>query len=298
MNEPEELTPQQKEAAKQIADALGGQVADYQANAEPVEAEEEKASRAEREAERERKLAEGRNLYPNYYRLHDEILYKYQQPGKWLHVYFDRHREDTGYDRVEIDIVPRYKQSHMSGDEWRFSYRARVWWKGFLIGSHSMSTMEHITRTLDHWLNYMNEIIHFNYKKYDDGSGHEGMIHFPDHRLQAEYCAQPGCPNKATHTFVKKKTWTRDGCSETTKPNAVHVIRFCPLHTTRGDCALEDADNNLELIEALAERDETERYARAVNTAVAYITLEGDQFGIGQLPLGGVGICDTPVTHE
>lgn len=278
-----EPTPQQQEQVKKIAEALGGEVISGQGQVDDTQREETKEE-AERRLERERQREIDMQRYPNYYRLHDALLMKYQKPNKWCHVYFDRHREDVGYDNITIDIVPRYKQSYMSGDEWRFSYRARVWWKGFLIGSHAMSSMEHITRTLDHWLNYMNEIIEFHYRKYEDGSGHEDMINFPDHRLQAEYCAQPGCPNKATHTFVKKKTWTRNGMAETTKDTEVHAVRYCPLHTTRGDCALEDSDSNLEFFEALAKRDDSEMYDRSVRAAVSFIRLDADKFGIGQLP--------------
>lgn len=261
------------DAVQHISDALQGQ--DQEAKEEAPDPEQLKQQRIDHEK------------YPSYYRLHAAIREKYCTAGDWNPVYFDRHEEDVGYDDIRISILPRYKTSGLSGDEWRFSYVAEIFWKGFRIGSRGWSRMEHAIRSLDNWINYLQESIQFEFKKYDDEPrGHPWAIAFPDHRLLAEFCAQPGCPNLATHTFIKKNTYCvgPGNCGAKHSKLGVHAVRFCPKHCTRGDCDMEDADSNLELFEALAERDETERYSRESKSGVRVIDLTVDKFGQGSIP--------------
>jgi hypothetical protein len=52
------------------------------------------------------------------------------------------HHDDEGVDRIEIDIVPRFKTSDLSGDQWRVSARLRAYRKGELVGEQSYHNME------------------------------------------------------------------------------------------------------------------------------------------------------------
>ena len=210
--------------------------------------------------------AEDLKKYPNYYRLRKAILEAKKPKGQiWFPIYFDKHREDEYFDEVKVVILPRYKTSGLSGDEWRFTHQARLFWKGQQIGHRNFLNLQDALREMDWWVRNINELVKFRFKEYDDGSHLEELINFPDEKLRVEYCAQPGCPNKATHTFIKKKKWTKDGMAEVPM-HGVHAIRFCQQHTTRGDCALEDADKNLELFEALEEEDHSERISKELGS--------------------------------
>lgn len=46
------------------------------------------------------------------------------------HFYSKPHRCCEGVDRIDIECVERWKESGLSGDEWRFSYVARAYFKG------------------------------------------------------------------------------------------------------------------------------------------------------------------------
>jgi len=224
--------------------------------------------------------------YPNYYRLKKALREKYQTEDLWNPIYFDRHEEDHGYDQITFDVVERWKSSYMSGDEWRFTHLIRIWWKGFLIGASGWHSMDSAVRELGHLLNSHNEEVAFQYKTYEDRSERDSLIAFPDPRLYVEYCAQPGCSNFATHTFVKKDKWCvgPGNCGMKQEKRGVHAVRYCPKHSHRGDCDLEDADKNLELFEATCKREETHRYERVLDK-VNPPKLTPDKFGCGQPPL-------------
>lgn len=44
-----------------------------------------------------------------------------------------RHDDDEWIDEVRIVTVPRWKESELSGDEWRFSTRIELYRKGHLL---------------------------------------------------------------------------------------------------------------------------------------------------------------------
>lgn len=72
-------------------------------------------------------------------------------------------------------------------------------------------------------------------------------------------CFQPGCALLACSTYRLKHLYNRDGKAEAavarryTLGNPVREVslirRFCHLHLRRGDCGLEDADNNYQVID-------------------------------------------------
>lgn len=74
-------------------------------------------------------------------------------------------------------------------------------------------------------------------------------------------CFQPGCSEPAVSTYVLKElfgdpvdAWKgRPAVTETWRQGKKVELRmarrFCPLHLRRGDCGLEDADKNYEVVE-------------------------------------------------
>lgn len=146
------------------------------------------------------------------------------------------------FDEVRIITVPRYKTSGLSGDEWRTSAVIQFFRKGVLKHEASYTTMEYAVQALPHeWL-----------KAYCEG----GKAFFGG---EGDFCDQEGCKEKAVVTYALKKQYCRTcGKDEPavfpglkgTESGKRYIRRFCLRHAKRGDCALEDADSNYEVIEA------------------------------------------------
>ncbi len=68
-------------------------------------------------------------------------------------------------------------------------------------------------------------------------------------------CDQEGCAEQATVTYRMKQEFCNKTYSSGHQPidlNDEIVIRqFCARHSTRGDCAFEDADKNYEIISGI-----------------------------------------------
>ncbi len=138
------------------------------------------------------------------------------------------------FDEVRIVTVPRYKTSGLSGDEWRISAAVQLWRKGRKIVEQSYRNVEIACAFAS--AVYLGAI--------DDGHayfGGDGIL-----------CDQEGCSDIAT-VFLKLKAeyCSRDGHrSDPYQYDERPLLRcFCEKHRTRGDCALDDADQNYEVIE-------------------------------------------------
>jgi len=138
---------------------------------------------------------------------------------KWSRAY----RPDAqAFDEVRIITVPRYKQSGMSGDEWRISATMQFMRNG--IVGHEVSF-----RDVEACLKFASAE---HAKACDNGkayfAGEEG------------YCDQEGCHEKPTVFYELKKRYCREG--HESEPIGVEVRAFCDKHSKRGDCRLDDAD--------------------------------------------------------
>ena len=138
----------------------------------------------------------------------------------WL----DMRPDAQGFDEIRIITVPRYKESEISGDEWRISASIQLWRKGQMVhedGSRNVETACMMVGAV-----YLRAL--------DDAKGYfagDGVT-----------CDQEGCSAQATVRYLKKLNYSRDGVSsEPTRPTYRH---FCSRHSTRGDCGMDDADRN------------------------------------------------------
>lgn len=146
------------------------------------------------------------------------------------------------FDQVQIVVVPRYKTSGLSGDEWRISAQIRLIRNDRVIHTENLSDMATAVQFLPAvWRRAIDDALGF--------FGGEGDI-----------CDQEGCYEKATVTYRLKQTYC-DACG---KPEPYYkgddIRKFCARHSIRGDCGIEDADRNYELIEGVISppRDEDE----------------------------------------
>lgn len=146
----------------------------------------------------------------------------------------DRHEDDEWYDEVAISCEERWKESEMSGDEWRFTYVAEFKRKG------------HVQKRLSsHKLEWLLPKIAAHQDFAPCGDDDDAKRDFD------EFCAQPGCCELATLEYEKKLDW----CHRCGKSHEVTWAskrrRFCEHHKRRGDCGLDDADANYTLARVL-----------------------------------------------
>lgn len=142
-------------------------------------------------------------------------------------------RPDSQFvDEVRIVTVPRWKESELSGDEWRISARIDFYRKGVVVGSQGARDIAMAVRFADWFL----------------VSGREnGKIDVPN--TLGDCCDQEGCCKPWTTKLRLKARYGRDG--KVIPPSAwmkdvTEYRAFCDEHKERGDCGLDDADRNYE----------------------------------------------------
>lgn len=203
-----------------------------------------------------------------------------------------RHRDDDYIDQIDIAaldihllayIVPRYKTSGLSGDEWRISAAVELFNNDDLIfetSYHSINRLReclpfHIYTKAHQFLDkpvatitayrkghllytetrktFGEAAIGLNWIMQTAGEGRDNIKfkHLSD-QIERKHCQQVGCLSlKPTHLFRLKELQVSPQERLMVKPEYDFVGQFvwyCNAHKTRGDCGLEDADSNLELI--------------------------------------------------
>lgn len=132
------------------------------------------------------------------------------------------------FDRITLEVVPRYKTSGMSGDEWRTGVAIKFWFKGKVVA-------DDFRTSLDAAIRYLPMV-------YDEKTCPISSEHM---KLDEEHCDQPGCSELWIARFVMKRQTAKDGSfladDDLVKP---FYRKFCKAHLRRGDCSREDADGN------------------------------------------------------
>lgn len=133
------------------------------------------------------------------------------------------------FDEVKFKVVPRYKTSGLSGDEWRIRIEVEFWRNG---------TLKHTEWAGHDMEGAMGRAYHLLGK-----AMYEGKAHFAG---EDNFCDQEGCSKEATVTYEKIYDYCREG--HKTIPHFKEVRMFCEEHKKRGDCGLDDADANYKLL--------------------------------------------------
>lgn len=142
----------------------------------------------------------------------------------------DLRPDSQAFDEVRIVTTPRYKTSGLSGNEWRISATVQILRKGKIVHEQGYGNVEYAARFLPALL----VELHDNGKAYFAGEN--------------DSCDQEGCSKEATVFYRKKKDWC-SGCGESKEITFGKKYRkFCEEHKLRGDCGLDDADENYILI--------------------------------------------------
>lgn len=145
-----------------------------------------------------------------------------------------RLRQFHAFDRIELVVTPRYKTSGMSGDEWRISVVAKFHFKGEVVHEDHFRDMKSALMMLpSSWIQAQEPI--------------------PMRVVEIEKtkCDQPGCSRDAETVYrLKTKYSERGELLDQTKGLASweQTRQFCGVHCRRGDCNLEDSDDNYEVV--------------------------------------------------
>ncbi len=138
-----------------------------------------------------------------------------------------RHRDDEWFDEVRIVCVPRWKTSELSGDEWRVSYTVKFLRKGQVLKERTFGRLRYA-------LVYAPTM--------PDPYAPAGNDEDKKFQNESIHCAQPGCSEIATVEYKLNVEYCNRGEAHT--PHSDLRIRFCAMHSKRGDCGLQDADRN------------------------------------------------------
>lgn len=147
----------------------------------------------------------------------------------WHHI---PHPDAERFDGVRVETVERWKESELSGDEWRFSYVATFYRHGVKSAAVSGASIADVL---------LRAAALYRGVETEDEGGFYGNL--------AELCCQPGCPNPWTALMHPVKAYSRSG-GELVRPYPEHHVRgFCEHHRHRGDCGLDDAERNYIVVE-------------------------------------------------
>lgn len=147
------------------------------------------------------------------------------------------------FDEITIRVIPRFKISSVSSDEWRIAANIEFKRKGETLDEVALSDM----RTAVAYLPYL----------FDDAIVRIAEVSFAGVTDEngAPLCDQEGCSARATVVYKQVlEACRRCGESKQVQHDLFGsykpVVRmFCLRHAVRGDANLDDRDSNYELLE-------------------------------------------------
>ena len=162
------------------------------------------------------------------------------------------------FDEIRIKVVPRFKTSGLSGDEWRQSAVVELMFKGEVVGEASYGSMEWAVAYLPSFIA-------------DAGSPITETIV----QMEKELCDQPSCRLPIMSKYrLKRLTSAQGEYLDESEHTADYYRHFCGVHLRRGDCSREDCDDNYEVIDGPGPDESTntqEPPARQVSVKVGSI---------------------------
>ena len=148
------------------------------------------------------------------------------------------------YDRIEFKVVPRYKTSDLSGDEWRQHVEVTCYFKGEPVLSFGVRDMAiALALTPGKLITESNNGIQDAVIKRE----HDGA------------CDQPSCEKQSVGRFLIKEEFSERGhkLDKADSHGLRYYRQFCKTHLRRGDCGREDSDDNYEPMDAVTADDST-----------------------------------------
>ena len=170
-----------------------------------------------------------------------------------------------GFDEVRIVTVPRYKTSGMSGDEWRISGEIQLMRKGRIVHKEQFQNVESCAKFLP-WVMAC--------------ASDNGKAYFAS---EEDFCDQEGCSEKAVSKYRLKAEYCRKGHKTELPAYAQQkdqLRQFCAKHLKRGDCGLEDNDDNYEVVSGPGPKDNDWNGSHISESAQVMVNVQSiDQIG-------------------
>ena len=212
-----------------------------------------------------------------------------------------RHRDDDYYDEITIDtrtvhlrasIVPRFKTSGLSGDEWRTSAVLKLLRDGtkdsilerrfgrmhkdlaaysphfiyqsafHLFGERDaifVTKRKGVVLTEQKFMFFGDAAMGMGWHIVTANEGAPGVdYHHLTNEEERARCQQVGCAEPPVNVYQYKKLMYGEDRRCFMEPQYDFEGQFtwyCRRHTTRGDCGFEDADENLVLVEGDGKAD-------------------------------------------
>lgn len=154
-------------------------------------------------------------------------------------LYQRRLRSWEPFDEITMRVVPRYKTSGLSGDEWRQHVQVEFKHKGEVVHSFGASTVEAALMLVGH--HYL-----------------QATCPIPERviEIERERCDQPSCQEKPVGRYLLKRLAADDGqWLADDESGFAYYRKFCRNHARRGDCGREDSDRNYEPLDGLKPED-------------------------------------------
>lgn len=133
------------------------------------------------------------------------------------------------FDRIEFVVVPRYKTSGLSGDEWRQHVQVNFYFKGEIVHEEGYRDMQTALMLAP-------------------GAYFKATCPIPDRVLEMErigLCDQPSCASPSIGRLELKQEFERGRrLHEDETKFGRYYRQFCAKHIRRGDCSREDSDDN------------------------------------------------------
>ncbi len=147
------------------------------------------------------------------------------------------HSERQCFDEVRIRTIPRWKDSELSGCEWRFCAFVEFLYKGVVVWEQSFRDCETAVQLMYGW-----------FIRDAESKG----IHSDPRKIRELLCDQEGCKEIATTKAYIKQHYCVGGGNCGSKIDAPfrvkNYLQFCDRHSTRGDQDFQDNDDNYEKV--------------------------------------------------
>ncbi len=151
------------------------------------------------------------------------------------------HPDSEAVDEIKMKMVPRFKTSDMSGDEWRVSCLIEFFRKGKKVYERSFHSIENAAKFLPWVLDV--EMIE------GQDAPSPGLF-----SADLKECFQTGCSEPSTNVYRLKQIYSDDGDGPLPDNGFEHRRAFCQKHSHRGNSDMEDSDANYELVEGTGEK--------------------------------------------
>ena len=150
-----------------------------------------------------------------------------------------RDHDHEAFDEITFKVVPRWKESELSGDQWRTSVAVVLKSNGLEVAARAYRDMDTALALAPAFIVDVRES-----GRYEEALR---VMHARDEHT----CDQPGCAKPWTVKLkLKRRTSARGEWLDPSESAYYdHFRQFCGEHRERGDCSREDCDENYEAIE-------------------------------------------------